>query len=449
MIRSKLKKALRGNVMDRIGRELDRSSRFFEAAVFIDAHAMNNDEASPFGYFECDRKVRVATIDEATVVVKALVAEGVDPILVVPHTTANYSTDFELDLGRLCEALPRSGRIALVAWSPYLRGLYALADSLGLRERPLPTTFLTDSDLRDLARLSGLEVSRARHAAWLVPAAGVFDLFAQSVLPLASFSKVFALANVYHLRSTAPTTTTPSLSVVIPVRNERGNIAPALDRLESWDRCPLEILFVEGHSTDDSWGELERVQAAYTGRHTVRIMRQTGKGKADAVRMGFGVATSELLTILDADLTMPPELLHRFYDAWVAGHADFINGSRLVYPMEDDSMRPLNRLGNVFFARALSYVLDAHFGDVLCGTKLLRKRDYERMVKWRESFGDFDPFGDFELIFPAAVLALGSIDIPIRYRARVYGETNISRFRHGAQLLRMAAVGLRRIKLSA
>lgn len=446
-VRKRFRQSLRSRIMSRIGHELGQSAQFFDAVVFIEPHEVTEAGGSPFDHFSSPRKLRVRSLDEACTTIETLVAEGVDPILVVPHTTANYSTDFEAELSQLCEVLPRSARLGLVAWSPYLRSLYLLVDRLGLREHPLPTTFLTDADLTDLAKLAGLEVCRRRSAAWVIPPYGPLADLAQRLLPVVPFGEVLALTNVYHLRPVAASTDRPSLSVVIPARNERGNIQGAIDRLESWDRCELEILFVEGHSNDGTWEEIERAIAAYTGQHRIRAFRQTGKGKADAVRLGFGHATSELLTIIDADLTMPPELLHRFYDAYVEGHADFVNGSRLVYPMEDDSMRTLNRFGNVFFAKALSYVLDAHFGDVLCGTKLLRRRDYERMVQWRAHFGDFDPFGDFELLFPAAVLGLGCIDVPIRYRARVYGETNISRFRHGAQLLKMVSIGLARIKL--
>ena len=109
-------------------------------------------------------------------------------------------------------------------------------------------------------------------------------------------------------------------------------------------------------------------------------------------------------------------------------------------------MQFLNRLGNIFFAKALSAVLGVRLGDSLCGTKLLARHDYARIVRWRKDFGDFDPFGDFELLFPAAVLGLGIIDIPIRYRARTYGSTNIHRFRHGLILLKMTVIGLLRIR---
>ena len=232
---------------------------------------------------------------------------------------------------------------------------------------------------------------------------------------------------------------------MIPARNEFGNIESALKRMPDLG-CELEIIFIEGHSTDATWEEIERVRLAYGDKFRILSRQQTGKGKADAVRLGFSIATMPVLTILDADLTMPPEMLSRFYEAYVEGLGDFINGNRLVYPMEGEAMRFLNHLGNIFFAKSLSYVLTTRLGDSLCGTKLLTRHDYARMIAWRSDFGDFDPFGDFELLFPASVLNLGVINIPIRYAARTYGSTNISRFRHGFELLRMTLIGLFRIK---
>jgi len=101
----------------------------------------------------------------------------------------------------------------------------------------------------------------------------------------------------------------------------------------------------------------------------------------------------------------------------------------------------------VFFAKALSVTLGSRLGDSLCGTKLVTRHDYQRMIRWRKDFGDFDPFGDFELLFPAAIMGLGMVDIPVRYLARHYGSTNINRFRHGLELLRMTSIGFFRIKL--
>jgi glycosyltransferase involved in cell wall biosynthesis len=240
----------------------------------------------------------------------------------------------------------------------------------------------------------------------------------------------------------------PSLSVVIPARNEKGNIENAVSRLQAFP-ADLEIIFVEGHSNDSTWEEIQRVIETYSGPHRLKALRQTGKGKNDAVRLGLSQANGELLAILDADLTMPPELISRFYEAYCLGLADFVNGTRLVYPMEGQAMRFLNLLGNIAFAKALSFVLDIAIGDSLCGTKLLARHDYERAVRWRKDFGDFDPFGDFELIFPAAMLGLGIIDIPIRYQARTYGTTQIHRFRHGLMLLKMTLIGLVKIRMGS
>jgi glycosyltransferase involved in cell wall biosynthesis len=266
-------------------------------------------------------------------------------------------------------------------------------------------------------------------------------------MPTVPLLRWFGAAAVVVLRPIAASAP-PSLTIVIPCRNERGNIEPALQRLPQLP-APVEVIFVEGHSSDGTWEEVQRVVAAYGDRIKLSAYRQTGKGKSDAVRLGFAKATHELITILDADLTMPPEMLPRFYNAYCSGLADFINGTRLVYPMEGEAMRFLNRLGNVFFAKSLSFVLDAHLTDSLCGTKLLRRDDYERMIRWRHDFGDVDPFGDFELLFPAAILGLGLIDVPVYYRARQYGSTNIHRFRHGLMLLRMTLIGLFRVKTGA
>jgi glycosyltransferase involved in cell wall biosynthesis len=206
-----------------------------------------------------------------------------------------------------------------------------------------------------------------------------------------------------------------------------------------------EIIFVEGHSTDDTYEAIERAIAANPQRNC-KLIRQPGKGKGDAVRAGFDIASGDILMILDADITVPPEDLPRFYELMQDGSGEFINGVRLVYPMEGNAMRFANLLGNKFFSWAFSWLLGQPIRDTLCGTKVLWRRDYLRIAQNRVYFGDFDPFGDFDLLFGAAKLNLKILEVPIRYRARRYGETNISRWKHGWLLLRMVAFAARRIK---
>jgi len=231
---------------------------------------------------------------------------------------------------------------------------------------------------------------------------------------------------------------------VIPARNEAGNIEAAVLRtpdMGAW----TELIFVEGHSRDDTWARIERLPAAYPHRR-IKILRQTGRGKGNAVRDGFAVAEGEILMILDADLTMPPEELPKFYEAVASNRAEFANGSRLVYPMEKHAMQFLNMCANKTFGLIFTWLLGQSVKDTLCGTKVIRAEDYKKVVANRAYFGDFDPFGDFDLLFGASKLSLKIADIPIRYRERTYGTTNIQRWKHGWLLLRMVVFAARKLK---
>jgi len=374
-----------------------------------------------------------------------LTAESEKRTAILVNGTFNHEFDIQGLLSQLKPKLSRTSRVIAVLYNPYLRSLYSLANWLGIRKGELPSTFVTQVDLRNIVKIAGFEIVLTRLAVCFPWRMLGFGNLINRVLPLVPLVRWLSLTYIIVLRPTGRPAR-PGISCVIPARNERGNIENALSRFPNLG-CETEIVFVEGHSNDGTWEEIQRVAALYGDRFRIKALQQTGKGKADAVRLGFAHATQPLLVILDADLTMPPEMLGRFYEAYCQGFGDFINGSRLVYPMEGDAMRFLNRLGNIFFAKMLSGILGVRIGDSLCGTKLVTRYDYQRMVAWRRDFGDFDPFGDFELLYPAAVLGLGIVDIPIRYLARTYGETNIQRFRHGLLLLKMTWIGMVRIKM--
>jgi glycosyltransferase involved in cell wall biosynthesis len=234
------------------------------------------------------------------------------------------------------------------------------------------------------------------------------------------------------------------VSIVIPVRNEAENIAEAVRSVPQLCR-QQEWIFVEGGSKDHTWAEIQKLPLLFPDKK-IKFIQQTGNGKANAVREGFALAEGEILMILDGDLTMPPEELPKFYEALVKGGAEFANGTRLVYPMADGAMPFLNLCANKFFAVLFTWLIGQPVKDTLCGTKVLTKDSYERIAAGRDYFGDFDPFGDFDLLFGASRFNLKIADIPIRYRERTYGQTNISRWRHGAILLRMALVGAAKLK---
>lgn len=237
----------------------------------------------------------------------------------------------------------------------------------------------------------------------------------------------------------------PKVSVIIPARNEAGNVEPLINRT-ALPQYQVEVIFVEGHSKDDTYDVIKKTIKQFPAKNC-RLIKQSGSGKGDAVRTGFNNASGEILIILDADMTVPPEDLPRFIDALVSRKGDFINGVRLVYPMEGESMRFLNMVANKIFSLLFSWILGQPVKDTLCGTKALWKKDYELIEKNGKGWDKIDPFGDFNLLLGAAQMSLKIVDLPIRYRKRKYGKTNIKRWQHGWLLIKMVFVSIRRLKL--
>jgi len=327
-------------------------------------------------------------------------------------------------------------------WSPILNA----AEKIGLKRPTGNTTWVTIEDIRNFLELSGWEFI-TQEKCMLLPKKGfgLGSFINRWIAPLPMVDHL-CLENVVLSRPMDLHThrEIPSVTVVIPARNEAGNIENAIKHLPPMGKH-TEIIFVEGHSNDNTWEEILRVKSFYPEKD-IKAIKQQRKGKADAVQLGFLESKGDILMILDADLTVPPKDLMKFYHAIVENKGEFINGSRLVYPMEKQAMRFLNMIANKLFGWLFTWLLGQRYRDTLCGTKVLWKTDYRRIVINRNFFGDFDPFGDFDLILGATKLGLKSIEVPIRYKERTYGETNISRFRHGILLFQMVFFAAKRLK---
>jgi ubiquinone/menaquinone biosynthesis C-methylase UbiE len=324
----------------------------------------------------------------------------------------------------------------------------AVTERLGLARPVLARNWLTVDDVDDLLRLTDFEVIRHwEDLLWPLPTPPWEQLCNRLLVRLFPFSQGaltnFIVARPYHPRLHQHSEP-PRVSVVVPARNEAGNIPEVFTRTPEMG-AGTELVLVEGGSTDDTFEAIQREAAGHPERRSV-VLQQPGKGKGDAVRAGFARATGQVLMILDADLTVPPEDLPRFYEALVQGKGELINGVRLVYPMEQEAMRTFNLAGNKFFSLAFSWLLGQPVKDTLCGTKVLWRSDYQQIADNRAYFGDFDPFGDFDLLLGAARLNMKILGLPVRYRERIYGDTNISRWSHGAILLRMMLFASRRLK---
>jgi len=319
-----------------------------------------------------------------------------------------------------------------------------LAQKLGVAVPTLEQNWLGREDIANLMNLTGFEPIRIWQE-FLEPFRlplidSLVNRFLVRFWPFTELS----LTNFFVARSRSIFEETPKVSVIIPARNEAGNIPAIFARVPHMG-SETELIFVEGHSVDDTYHVLEQGIQAHPEWKS-KLFKQEGVGKANAVQLGFEKAGGDIVMILDADLTVPPEDLARFYEALVTGKGEFINGVRLVYPMEKQAMQLANLIGNKAFSLVFSWMIGQPIKDTLCGTKALWRVDYRKIAANRSYFGDFDPFGDYDLLFGAAKLNLKIVDLPIRYRERVYGATNISRWSHGWLLLRMVSFAALRLK---
>jgi hypothetical protein len=363
--------------------------------------------------------------------------------VIIISDTLNLAADVQHRLERRHLVSHPGTRLRIKFPNSLWRPLLSLARLLGLKAEQPQNSWLASSDVLNLLQLAGWSAV-CRQGRILVPfsALGLGPLVNRWLAPLLQW---FALTIFIVARpERAGPARALTVSVVIPARNEAGNIAAAVARTADMG-AGTELIFVEGHSRDDTWAQIQKVAAANPSRK-IKILQQTGKGKGDAVRAGFAVATGDILMILDADLTMPPEDLPKFYDVLASGRAEFANGVRLVYPMDEKAMQFLNLCANKAFGLIFTWLLGQPVKDTLCGTKVLSRAHYDSIAANRAYFGDFDPFGDFDLLFGAAKLNLKIADVPIRYRERTYGTTNIQRWKHGVLLLRMVLFAARKVK---
>jgi SAM-dependent methyltransferase len=371
--------------------------------------------------------------------------EGPFDYIVIADTIGMFE-DIDSTLNLVHHLCAPSTRIIIAYYSHLWEPILKLGEMFKLKSRQTQINYIATADFLNLMDLADFEVINQEQRQ-LIPLYwfGLGPLVNRFIAPLPGIRQLCLRTYIVG----RPVRKFPdrkfSVSIVIPCRNEKGNIESAIARMPRFGSSQ-EILFVEGNSSDGTFEECERVRDAYRGIWDIKVLKQDGKGKGDAVRKGFAAATGDVLMILDADLTMPPEALPKYHAVIETGKAEFVNGTRLIYPMEQDAMRPLNLMANRCFAYLFSYLVNTRLTDTLCGTKVLLRKDYEVLARERDYFGNFDPFGDFDLIFGAAKQNLKIIETPIHYKARTFGETQISRFRDGWLLLKMVWFAYRKLK---
>jgi SAM-dependent methyltransferase len=355
--------------------------------------------------------------------------------------------DVQAMLAGLSKCVDPRTRIFLNSYSRLWENPLAAASAAGLAATMLRQNWFTVQDVANLLDLADIEVLRTWQEVLFPLRLPLVDTLCNKVLVKLFPFYALGLTNmiVAHPRRQAGTALqNPLVSVIVPARNEAGNIEAIFSRVPAMG-SGTELVFVEGGSADGTYAAIEAAMAKFPNVRC-SLAKQTGRGKGDAVRLGLSHAGGDVLMILDADLSVPPEDLPRFYNALVSGKGEFVNGVRLVYPMEKQAMRFLNGVANKILSILFSWLLGQPVRDTLCGTKAFWKQDYAHIAANRSYFGDFDPFGDYDLLFGAAKRNLKIVEIPVRYQERTYGKTNISRWRNGFMLLRMVLFAMWKIK---
>ena len=365
---------------------------------------------------------------------------------VVMSDLVGYLDDVQGLFAKLQDVTHPRSRIVITQYNQLWEPILELGSKLKIRMPSMHQNWLSEIDIENLLYLAGFEVIKKGKKMILpkkVPLISKFcNNFLANIWPFNRLALIdYIVARPFPIGGGGPA----SVSIVVAARNEAGMIKKIINELPDLG-SGTELIFVEGGSSDNTFDAIKRETMEYKGNKIIKFAKQDGKGKGDAVRKGFDMATGDILMIYDADMTVPSEELHKFYNAMVSGRGEFVNGSRLVYPMEKESMRFLNYLGNKFFSAAFSWLLGQKIKDTLCGTKVLWRTDYEDIKRGRHFFGDFDPFGDFDLLFGAAKLNHKIIDLPVHYKERTYGTTNISRWSHGWLLLKMVVFAMKKIK---
>jgi len=367
---------------------------------------------------------------------------------VVISDTVGYFEDVQKALYELQKVCHMDTRIIITFQSFLWLPLLNLAEILRMKMPSKKLNWLNHSDISNLLNLTKYDVVKSgRRFLFPLHLPIVSWLLNKYVANLPGVNRLCLTNYIIARKENVQESTGNSyrVSVIIPARNEKGNIENALQRIPVMGKS-TEVIFVEGNSVDGTLEEIKKKCSSYRGKLNLKWAIQDGKGKGDAVRKGVALASGDILMILDADLAVGPEELPKFYDAIASGKGEYVNGSRLTYPMEKEAMRLLNILGNKFFSGMFSWLLGQKLKDTLCGTKAISKSNWDKLAANRKHFGNFDPFGDFDLIFGSAKLGLKMVEVPVRYVARQYGETNISRFRHGWLLLKMVIFAMNKLK---
>lgn len=362
--------------------------------------------------------------------------EKFDYVIMVDVVDHVYDVvDVFTSLRRFCHP---TTRIILTTISPWWEPILSLMEKLSAKMPEGPHNFIEKRILGNMIEMVGFSVSYSGYLLlfpkWIPILSYIMNSIGVRIWGLNRLSAVQYMIIQPEFKKTFDLGL--GCSVIIPCHNEEDNIESAVRRIPSMGK-ETEIIVVNDGSTD---GTAEKVRALQKEISNLKLVDYSpNRGKGQAVKQGFDAATQEVIMILDADVSTPPEELPRFFEPLNRGVCQFVNGTRMVYPMEEQAMRTVNLFFNKMFGYMMSFITQQTLTDTLCGTKALYRSDYKRM-QW-----GIDRWGDFDLLFGAAKMGSKIMEVPVHYLTRQSGESKMKSLKHGIHLLIACVKGFRQL----
>lgn len=353
---------------------------------------------------------------------------------VVMSNLVGYSEDIWQVFRELAKVSNRRTQIIITNYNYLWQPFMAIAEKLKVKMPDKIQNWLPQEFIKQFLYLAGFEVVKSGKYLHSPLNLGILGKIINIVLSNIPILDRFALIEYIIARPVffgAEKHKEIPISIIIPTHNEAGNIKHIVDNMPQIG-SKMEMVFVDLPGEDATEDVIKQMIKENKGKILLKYVKQREKtGKIGALRQGILEANGEIIIIYDADATVPPEDLEKVYLALIERKADFINGTRLVYPTEKGAMRFANHLGNTFFAKLFTWSLGQHFTDTLCGTKGFWRQDFMDFEKSKTGYDNFDLFGDFYLLLSAYRKNLRIAEVPVRYKTRRYGDTKMNRLKNG------------------
>lgn len=357
---------------------------------------------------------------------------------IIFYESLNYEGDLYSIFRKLKKIIHRDSKVFVIEINPFILFLLKILSRVGLLVPDFKRNMLHLSDLENLVNIFGFDiVDKGYRFAVPFKIFGLGDVI-NSILPRVSLLRNFCFGQyiVFRLHPLEAGKQNLSCSVVVPCHNEEGNIADCIARIPNFGAW-REIIVVDDGSTDRTKDMVKKIMR---GRSDIRLISyEKNCGKGYAVNIGWQEAKGDVFMMLDCDSTTPPEELALFHEAMEYG-AEFVNGTRVIYPREKNSIPFFNRLGVTFFAHLISWITQKRISDTFCGTKVFLKK-YWNCFQIKEFL-----WGDWDLFFTAARYRMKMLELPVHYKTRKHGVTKMRPVKHGIILLLKSVEGLRVVK---